>query len=63
MNKKEYAALCWPHSEQMQKYIELPEESTEADTIALLKQHAFKWSPRFKAWQRILTPMARSAER
>lgn len=33
----------------------------EADTIALLKQHAFKWSPRFKAWQRILTPNAKFA--
>lgn len=33
----------------------------EADIIALLKQHAFKWSPRFKAWQRILTPNAKFA--
>lgn len=31
----------------------------EADVITLLKQHAFKWSPRFKAWQRILTPNAK----
>lgn len=32
-----------------------------ADIITLLKQHAFKWSPRFKAWQRILTPNAKFA--
>lgn len=33
----------------------------ESDVITLLKQHAFKWSPRFKAWQRILTPNAKFA--
>ena len=33
----------------------------EADIITLLKQNAFKWSPRFKAWQRILTPNAKFA--
>lgn len=32
MNKKEYAALCWPHSEQMQKYI----ESKTFDVVELL---------------------------
>lgn len=31
------------------------------EIITLLKQHAFKWSPRFKAWQRILTPNAKFA--
>lgn len=31
------------------------------EVITLLKQHAFKWSPRFKAWQRILTPNAKFA--
>ena len=30
-----------------------------AEVITLLKQHAFKWSPRFKTWQRILTPNAK----
>lgn len=32
-----------------------------AEVITLLKQHAFKWSPRFKAWQRVLTPNAKFA--
>lgn len=32
MNKKEYAALCWPDSEQMQKYI----ESKIFDVVELL---------------------------
>ena len=30
----------------------------EADMIAKLKSKGFKWSPRFKAWQRQLTPNA-----
>lgn len=31
------------------------------EIITLLKKHAFKWSPRFQAWQRILTPNAKFA--
>lgn len=31
------------------------------EIIALLKNNAFKWSPRFQAWQRILTPNAKYA--
>lgn len=30
-----------------------------AEIINLLKHNAFKWSPRFKAWQRVLTPNAK----
>ncbi len=33
----------------------------EQEIISLLKHNAFKWSPRFKAWQRILTPNAKYA--
>lgn len=33
------------------------------ETRALLKRHAFKWSPRFGAWQRQLTDNARRAFR
>lgn len=31
------------------------DEKPSADKIAQLKQNAFRWSPRFKAWQRQLT--------
>lgn len=31
------------------------------EIISILKHNAFKWSPRFKAWQRILTPNAKFA--
>lgn len=33
------------------------------DVITKLKQHGFKWSPRFMAWQRQLTPNAITALR
>lgn len=39
------------------------DEKPDEDTRAALKQNGFRWSPRYSAWQRQLTPNAEAAAR
>lgn len=39
------------------------DEKADEDTRAALKQNGFRWSPRYSAWQRQLTPNAEAAAR
>jgi hypothetical protein len=39
------------------------DEKPDEDTRATLKQNGFRWSPRYSAWQRQLTPNAEAAAR
>lgn len=39
------------------------DEKPDEETRAALKQNGFRWSPRYSAWQRQLTPNAEAAAR
>ena len=39
------------------------DEKPDEDTRAALKSNGFRWSPRYSAWQRQLTPNAEQAAR